>query len=149
MKTINGQTADAAIARLDAWRQAAAAKARGQDVDMLDAVIALVRGLFPADRVVAPTERGAAPAGTHVQPDQSEPECCPYSQLGQCAHCSLPGQLFVLPGYTGQVFQCLGDRDLSWRYRVDPRPYAPPPMTKDQADKQLDSLRAAEKRKRG
>jgi hypothetical protein len=149
--TIDGKTADDVVTRLDAWRQSAAVKGRDRDVELIDAVIGMIRALFPLERAAAPDLRGrAAPAGTQVAPTEGM-ESCPLSQSGRCALCRLPGQPFVMPEYPGRVFQCLADRDMEWRYRVDPRPYActAPPMTKDQAEKQLASLRAAEKKKMG
>lgn len=105
--TIDTSNADAIVARLDSWRQKAAASGRDADADLLDAVIGFVRQHHPisatsTDAIV----RGFVPQGSPVQ--SATAECCPYSLSGSCSRCQIDIlRTFSVLSNPERVFACL------------------------------------------
>jgi len=104
---LDAQNADAAISRLFAWRNKADAAGRGEDAELIDAVIAFLRQHYPhSESAAIPHLRGDSLVGQAVQAGAAE--CCPHSQSGACVTCLVDRtRLFSLGTHPGRSFACL------------------------------------------
>ena len=104
---IDSTNADSVVARLDSWRQKAAAAKRDDDAELLDAVIVFIRANYPVEAVAAATVKGEALVGNPCT--AATAECCPYAgpeRVG-CLHCEIDRErLFTVRQNPGRAYAC-------------------------------------------